>query len=58
MAFSEDELLTLLGWLDASKRPLIVMGSESDLVNLVDTNVANMDAYLWQKTEWSPALEQ
>ena len=58
IAFSEDELLTLLGWLNEEQRPLIVMGSESDLVSLVDTNTTDMDRYVWEKKAWSPAMEQ
>jgi L,D-peptidoglycan transpeptidase YkuD (ErfK/YbiS/YcfS/YnhG family) len=31
VAMSEDKILRLLGWLDPAKRPLIVMGTESEL---------------------------
>jgi L,D-peptidoglycan transpeptidase YkuD (ErfK/YbiS/YcfS/YnhG family) len=34
VAMSEDKILRLLGWLDPGKRPLIVMGTESELRSL------------------------
>ena len=56
VAIPEAKLLDIIGWLDASKKPLIIAGTEEELLSNPVSGAAldKNDKYIWKKEKYLP----
>jgi L,D-peptidoglycan transpeptidase YkuD (ErfK/YbiS/YcfS/YnhG family) len=58
IAIPQEELIDIIGWLDRAKNPLIIMGTEQELVTkpVSGPGLDKNDKYIWKKEQYaSPA---
>ena len=56
IAIPEKELIEIIGWLDPEKKPLIITGTEEELVTnpVSGSGLDKNDKYKWKKEEYTP----
>jgi len=56
VAIPEEELIEIIGWLDPAKKPLIIMGTEEELLTkpVSGATLDNNDKYIWKKETYIP----
>ncbi len=59
IAIPEAKLISIIGWLDPVKKPLIITGTEEELINnpISETALDNNDKYIWKKEKYQPKLK-